>query len=168
MKKQVIWVSVIVLLAALTRLLPHPPNVTPVGAMALVAGAYLPSLPLAFMIPLTAMFISDLLIGFHAAMPFVYAAFIIGVLIGRTLQQWNWKRLLFSSLSFSILFFLITNFGVWVMYDYYPKSLQGLLLCYTAALPFFTYEALGTLFYSSVLFFGIAMLKQYVWDTQIR
>ncbi len=167
MKKQIIWVSAIILLAALTRLLPHPPNVTPIGAMALVGGAYLPSLPLAFMIPLIAMFISDLFIGFHATMPFVYAAFLIGVLIGRTLHQWNWKKLLLSSLSFSILFFLITNFGVWIMYDYYPKSLQGLLLCYTAALPFFTYEALGTLFYSTILFFGIEVLKRYVWDTQM-
>lgn len=146
----------IIAAAALFRLLPHPPNVTPVAAMALFAGAHLSDRRLAFTIPFAALFLSDLLLGFHATMPFVYAGFaltvMLGLWLGRRLQA---PTVLGGALAGSVLFFLLTNFGSWLVSDLYPRSLEGLMAAYAAGLPFFRNSLLGDLFFTALFFGGL-------------
>lgn len=144
----------VVLIAVVLRLVPHIPNFAPIGAMALFGGAYLDK-RYALLMPLVAMFISDLFLGFHQTMPYVYVSFLITGFIGLTLRnRTNNTRLFFSSLGASLIFFVITNFGVWAEGRLYPQTLEGLARCYLLALPFFRNTLLGDLFYVMV-FFGI-------------
>lgn len=149
-----------ILFAGLTRLLPHYPNFTAVGAMALFGGAYFTDRKLAFIVPLTAMFLTDLIIGLHATMIPVYFSFIIIVAIGMGIK--NKKKagaITLSAISASVVFFIITNFGMWLSGTMYPKNIAGLAECYIAAIPFFHYTALGDLFYSAVLFGAFELVR---------
>ena len=143
---------VFILLAAGFRLLPHIPNATPLAAMALLGGAYLGK-PYALWVPLAAMALSDTLIGWHSTWPFVYIAFLITGAIGLKLRE-NVRpgSVLLASLTSSVLFFIITNLGVWMVTPLYPPTPSGLALCYTAALPFFRNTLLGDIFFCAVLF----------------
>jgi len=142
----------LILVAALSRLLPHPPNVTPVAAMALLGGAYF-GRRLAFLIPLAALFLSDLVLGFHSTMLFVYAGFVLTTVLGTQLREDRAPgRVLGFALASSVAFFLITNFGVWVTGGLYTRDFAGLSACYTAALPFFRNSLAGDLFFTAVLF----------------
>ncbi len=152
-----------ILLAAASRLIPHPPNVTPIAAMALFGGAYFSNRAAAYLVPLAAMVLSDLALGFHPTMPFVYASFILIVLIGSRLRgRRTLSTVTLSALASSVLFFLVTNFGVWVMGTLYPKTLAGLAAAYVAALPFFRNTVLGDLSYVAILFGGFALLERYL------
>lgn len=137
--------------AALSRLIPHPPNVTPIAAMALVGGAYLDK-RFAFAVPLAAMVVSDWFIGFHSLIPFVYGSFLLTGLIGLWLR--SRRRLLplmGGAVASSILFYLVTNAGVWYSSSFYPKNMEGLVECYVAALPFFRNALIGDLLYTGAL-----------------
>lgn len=145
--------SVLILGAAITRLLPHPPNVTPLAGMALVGAAYLDK-RFAFAIPLVALLVSDIYIGFHSVMPFTYGSFLLIALIGLWLRR-NKKPvyLAAASLASSIIFFIVTNFGVWVVQNsMYPKTIEGLAACYLAAVPFFRNTVIGDLLSTGILF----------------
>ncbi len=149
-----LMVSGMVLLAAAVRLLPHLPNFTPIAAMALFGGAYFGKKKLAFIVPLIALFLSDIVLGFHSAMWAVYAGFvitgIIGVFVGKKVSVLS---VFLGAIASSVLFFLITNFAVWITTSFaYPQTFSGLMLCYEMALPFFRNEILGTLVYSGILF----------------
>ncbi|MFZ1976711.1 MAG: DUF6580 family putative transport protein, partial [Bacteroidota bacterium] len=112
MRKLILGASLI-FIAALSRLLPHPPNVAPIAAMALAGGVYFER-RFALLIPLAALFFSDCIIGFHATIPYVYGCFIATGLIGMWLQ--SHKKAVFiagGTLISSIIFFIVTNFGVW-------------------------------------------------------
>jgi len=146
-KTQVVIISFIVI-AVLIRLVPHMPNVTPITAMALFSGVYLTNKKLAFIIPLLAMFLSDLFLGFSGITLFVYAAFILVSYIGFSSKKITIKTILISSISF----FLITNFGVWLIA--YPKTLNGLLECYTLAIPFFRNSIIGDFFFAGIMYFS--------------
>ncbi len=146
-----------VIAAALMRLLPHAPNVSPVGAVALFSGANVLG-PSAFILPLLAMFISDIFLGFHSTMIFVYGSFILAVILGRTLKKYSAARLVVTALLSSLLFFIITNFGVWLTSAMYAKNLSGLLECYIAALPFFRNTIVGDFFYSIIIFYGYKLV----------
>lgn len=152
-KKQIVIISFIAI-AAIFRLLPHLPNVTPVTAMALFSGAYFTNKKLAFAIPLLAMLVSDLFLGFSGITLFVYAAFILVSYIGLSSKKMNIKTILFSSLSF----FVITNFGVWLIG--YPKTMTGLVECYTLAIPFFRNALIGDFFFAGVLYFGFNFVSK--------
>lgn len=151
----------IILLAAASRLIPHPPNVTPLTAVALFGGAYFSDRRLAFLVPLTALFLSDLILGFYHHMEVVYLSFALIVAIGLWLQK---HRTVFpiacAALASSVLFFVLTNFGVWAFDALYPKTLEGLMACYVAAIPFFRNTLLGDLSYTVVLFGGFALLER--------
>ncbi len=168
------FILLLILFAALSRLIPHPPNFTAVGAIALFAGAKLTDQRLAFIIPIAALWLSDLLInntiyasyynGFvflTEGFGYIAAGMILIVIIGQLmLRRMTVKRLLFGTVLASLSFFLITNFGVWSgTHSPYPANFQGLMLCYEAAIPFFRNEFAGTLLYSGVLFglFEVAM-----------
>ena len=145
--------------AAAARILPHPSNFAPIGAMALFGGAHLAGRK-AWITPLLAMFISDVFLGFHSTMPWVYGSFFLITLLGRRVQKRvNPVNLMGASLVASILFYLVTNFGVWFSTSMYPKTLAGLTQSYFMALPFFRNTILGDLFYSSVLFGSYALVK---------
>ncbi|HRI48353.1 MAG TPA: hypothetical protein PK559_14705 [Ignavibacteriaceae bacterium] len=151
----------LLLLAAFSRFIPHPPNFAPIAAMALFGGAYIKDKRIAFLLPIFAMFISDLVIGLHEGMWFVYLGFILIVSIGFMLQNRIKFRTVFAaSLVSSILFFAVTNFGVWLMGLYYPTNLAGLAQSYLAAIPFFQNAIMGDLFYSGVLFGAYELVKQ--------
>lgn len=144
-------------IAPLVKYLPHIPNFAPIAALALFGGVYL-NKKYAIIIPITAMFIADIFIGFYNPyiMASVYGSFLIIGIIGIWLR--NNKTLpnvIGSCLSGSIIFFLVTNFAVWLVPQfYYPHTLQGLINCYTMALPFFRNTIAGDLFYVGS-FFGL-------------
>lgn len=144
---------ILILFAVSSRLLPHPPNFTPIAALALFGGVYLQK-RWALLIPMLAMLISDSLIGFHALMPWVYGSFLLTGLIGLWLKKHKQPQFILGAVIMSsLLFFVVTNFGVWVLpVSGYPHTLAGLVQCYVAAIPFFKTELLGTLMYTSVLF----------------
>jgi len=152
----------IVLFAALMRLVPHYPNFTPIGALALFAGAHFSNRWLAFSIPITALLFSDLLLGFHDMMVPVYISFVLVVLIGGLLRN-NVKIVSVGggAIAGSLVFFVLTNLAVWLSGTMYPPTVQGLVQCYVAAIPFFHMTLLGDLFYSGVLFGGFYLIQQY-------
>jgi hypothetical protein len=162
-KKKLLIVAAIIAVAALFRFLPHPPNFVPLTAIALFAGAYITDKRLAILIPIGALFISDVIIGFHSTMIFVYASLIAMVGIGMLLQ--NRKRvspIAIATLSGSILFFIVTNFGVWVMGTMYPKTIEGLISCYVAAIPFFRNALAGDMVYVTLLFGSFALAQRWM------
>jgi hypothetical protein len=151
----------LILAAAATRLLPHPPNVTSVTALALFGGAYFASPWLAFAIPLLALLGSDLVLGFYPDMEVQYLAFTVVICIGLLLrQQRSLARIAVAAVASAVSFFVITNFGVWALGTLYPKSTAGLEACFVAAIPFFRNTLLGDLFYTAVLFGGFRLLEQ--------
>lgn len=151
-------------MAGLMRLVPHPPNLVPVGALGLFAGARMPWWQ-ALSVPLLVMALSDvalrLLHGYPGFSLFVYGSMLVNVLIGRLLCRTNspW-RIGGASLLCSCQFFLVTNFGVWLGGTMYPQTWAGLLACYVAGLPFFGNTLLGDLGYSAVLFGLYAWMSQ--------
>ena len=152
-KKQMVIILFIVV-AAMFRLMPHFPNVTPITAMALFSGVYLTNKKLAFIIPILAMFISDLFLGFSSITLFVYAAFILVSYIGISSKKVSIKTILLSSIGF----FIITNFGVWLFG--YPKTLNGLMECYTLAIPFFRNSLIGDFFFAGVMYYGFEFVSK--------
>jgi hypothetical protein len=143
----------LILLAALSRLLPHPPNMVPITAMALFGGVYLER-RLAFVLPLVALLVSDYFLGFYHGMPWVYAGFAGAGLIGLWLRNHRGvMSTIGATLAGSTIFFLLSNFGVWASGQVaYPPTIGGLVECYVAAIPFFRNALLGDLLYVGALF----------------
>ena len=156
-KKQFV-IILFIAVAAIIRLMPHLPNVTPITAMALFSGVYFTQNKYAFIIPLLAMFLSDLILGFSLISIFVYLAFILVSYIGISSKKMNIRTILLSSISF----FIITNFGVWLIG--YPNTLNGLIECYTLALPFFRNSLIGDFVFSGIMYYGF----EFVYNKYIR
>ena len=151
--------SAIVLAAAL-RLVPHPPNFTPIGAMALFSGAYLGRRALAFAAPLGAMLLSDAVLGFYSGMWVTYLAVSLIVLVGWVaLARISVLRVAGAAVASSVLFFLVSNFGTWTLSGMYPHTGAGLSACYIAAIPFFQNTLAGDLFYAALLFGGFRLAE---------
>ena len=152
----------LIIFATLTRFMPHPPNFTPIIAMGLFGGAYLKDTRWAILLPVVAMLIADFFLGFHGTMIWVYCSLIIISSIGFVLK--NRITLIngaIATLGGSLLFFLVTNFGVWASSIFYPKTFIGLISCYAAGLPFFGNTLAGCVIYSSLMFFGYEQIKRY-------
>lgn len=158
----------LIVLAAATRLLPHPPNFAPIGAMALFGGRELSGWR-AFAFPLAAMLASDLFIGFYTwkVMLSVYGSFALQVVIGRWLRSRPGVfPIVWGAFLGAVLFYLITNWAVWAFTPLYPKTAGGLLASYIAALPFFRNTLMGNLFYAGALFGGYALWQRSLpWGT---
>lgn len=162
MKARSITLVTIIIGVALFRYLPHPPNVSPVAAMALFAGATFEDRRTAFLVPFLALFVGDLLIGLHDTMLFVYLAFAFTVLAGFTLRNnLRTSAVTLTVVGTSVLFFLLTNLGVWMTSAMYPMTADGLMQAYTAGIPFFQNTLFGNLFFSAVLFGGYAVLQKH-------
>lgn len=157
-----------VVAAIVLRLIPHPWNVTPIGTMFLFSGATFRSRRYALLVPLAALLISDFAVvqflyqgRFGWFSPVTWGAFLLIGLIGWTLRQKaTFARVAAASVASSVSFFLITNFGVWMAGQLYPRTLGGLATCYVAALPFFRNSVLGDLFYAAVMFGSYYWLSQ--------
>lgn len=161
MKTKFITLAMMVFAAAMTRLIPHPWNFTAIAAMALFGGAYFDSKLSSVLVPLSALFLSDMMLGFHSTMPFVYGAFLITVILGWTMSEKKTAlNVVTYSLASSMLFFVISNYGVWAMDAMYSKSFSGLIECYVMALPFLRNQILGDLFFSGVMFGAFEFSKR--------
>jgi hypothetical protein len=153
--KRILFITFFIVIAALMRLIPHPPNFVPITAIAIFAGIKFKNIKLAYLIPISIMLTSDFVIGFSYISIFVYLAFILITTYSFIVKSYHVKNILFSS----IIFFIITNFGVWLLGGY-TYSLEGLILCYTMAIPFFTSSILADLFFSGILYFGFKKIEE--------
>ena len=143
-------IVLIIVLSALSRLLPHPPNFTPMTAIALFTGFYATNKVLIYGLPIAIMLLSDLFLGLSIISIFVYLSFLLISFLGTLSKKPKVPRLLANVLLSSISFFIISNFGVWTLGGY-PKTLSGMASCYTMAIPFFKNSLIGDFFYSGVM-----------------
>lgn len=173
-----LMLAALILLAALSRLLPHPPNFSPVEAIALFGGAYFAHRAWALAVPVLALLVSDIALGLSMGGDYwsyvgtspsfwtVYACVLVSTVLGFRLRgRVSGARVLGYGLAGSVLFFLVTNFVVWLMatpVSGHNACVAGLGPCYVAAIPFFKNTLLGTLFYSAVLFGGFELLRRRV------
>jgi hypothetical protein len=152
----------LVSLDVFARLLPHAPNFTPIAASALFAGAILRTRPLAFVVPLAAMLLSDCVLGFYdwRVMFVSYAAFAAPAAMGLLARRSSGPIVLFPlAIASSVIFFITTNFAVWTFSGMYIRDLTGLTKCYIAALPFFQNSLEGDLFWTAILFGGVWIFR---------
>jgi hypothetical protein len=160
-KPRFLTLSGMILMAALTRLLPHPWNFSPVGAMALFAGAHFRRKSVAFAVPLAALLLSDLVLGFYDGVILVYLSFCVNVVLGMLIRERKSIGFVMpAALAGSVQFFSITNFGVWLTGHLYPMTMTGLQQCYIAALPFFSWTLAGDVFFTAVLFGSFALAER--------
>ena len=141
----------LIVLGVASRLLPHPMNFTAVGALALLAGAMFRDRRIAFALPLSTLFLSDLANGLHFLIPVVYGSFAVSVLLGR----WLGTSRRFGGVSLAVLlgaiqFFAVTNFAMWLIY--YPATWEGFAECYALAIPYFHNSLAGDAVFTAVLF----------------
>tara|TARA_A100000164_G_scaffold316154_1_gene296074 strand:+ start:217 stop:777 length:561 start_codon:yes stop_codon:yes gene_type:complete len=173
-KNNFYFVLGLILIASFARIIPHYPNFTPLCAIALFGGKYFNNKYLAYLLPLLALWFSDILINnfvlsnyfdgftlFYSGFYWQYGSFILITLIGRkTLNNLSFARLLGIGISSSLLFFIISNFGVWISSSFYSKDIFGLATCYIAAVPFYYGTLTGTIFYSFFLFGSYEFLSR--------
>ncbi len=153
-----------VLIGASLRLFPHAPNFAPTAAIALFGGVYF-SKKIALILPMGVMIISDIFIGFYEPklMFFVYGSFLLCVVMGFWLKKHKkWYAVGGTAISSSVLFFLITNFAVWIFTPWYAKTFFGIIQCYLMALPFFTNTLLGDIFYVAVFFGSYELIGSWI------
>lgn len=164
MQTRFITIVSIIFALAIFRLLPHLPNVSPIAAMALFGGAYFADKRTALVVPFVALFLTDLVLGLHSSMIFVYTGFALTVVIGVGLKnRVNVTNTFFAAVSTSVLFFVVTNFGTWLMTPgLYPISAEGLMQAYVAGIPFFQNSLLGNLAYTAIIFGGFHLLRKNV------
>jgi len=157
-----------ILSVAIYRVIPHPFNFTPVLAMALFSGAKFKDLKLALLLPLIAMLLSDLFLGFHQTMFFVYGALALivfsGIYLNKKIQRKtpvkNAFNIITASAFSSGIFFIVSNFGVWLTGNFYAKNIAGLIDCYIAAVPFLQNSIASNLFFSTLFFGGFYLAEK--------
>lgn len=152
----------IIIALSLTRVIPHPPNFTPILAVGIFSGFYFRQVYLSIFIVIFSMFLGDLILGFHNTMFFTYISLVVTVMIGLYIKSLKITETLLSGLSASICFFVITNFGAWMTLEIYEKNLSGLMQSYTMAIPFFHNTLISTIIYLLVLklFFDFVIKKK--------
>jgi len=159
----------LVILGILTRFVPHLPNFTAIGAVAIFAGRYLPN-KYSLTIPLAAMLLSDIIIGFYSLpiMLSVYLSFGIMSLIGYITKKQNFKKIAAGTLIGSTIFYLITNWAVWAIGTMYPHDITGLMISYYSALPFFRNQLLGDIFYTIIMVGGYEMILKLIQQNELQ
>lgn len=156
----------LILVGILLRFMPHAYNFTPVAAIALFSGVYLKR-KYAIIVPLVLMAVSDLFIGMHNVVIFTWGSFILAALIGILIRKnKSAARILGGSLAASLVFFVVSNFGVWLM-GWYPQNLKGLVDCYVMALPFLRDFTVSTLVYSVLFFSAYELTARLVKETKL-
>lgn len=154
--------TLLVILGVVCRVAPHPWNFVPVGAIALFAGATFDDRRSAFLVPLTAMFLGDLLLGFHSLMPVIYATYALIVALGIRLRARRHSVIAVggAAIASATIFFVITNFAVWASGGLYPMTFEGLVECYVAAIPFFERTIASDLLFSAIFFGAFALAER--------
>src|SRR5216683_7600234 len=157
-----VLITGIVVVAATLRIVPHPLNFAPIGALALFGGAYFSSKRAAIAVPLLSLVAGDIFTGFHRLIPYVYASFLVSVAIGFWLRRKkSARRMGGATVAGAIQFFLITNFALWASsIGSYPKNWGGLAASYIAGLPLFWNTLAGDAFYVALLFGGLALAEK--------
>lgn len=164
--QQYVELIMVMLLAVVARIIPHPPNVAPIAALALYSGARIGK-GRAVLLPLFAMLLSDWAIGFHSTMGYVYGSFLTITLLGVLLRNdQKWGYVVAGSVSSSLLFFFVTNFGVWREGSMYPHTLGGLMSAYEMGLPFLRNTFIGDLVYTHLFFYGFQAIGVFVQNLQ--
>lgn len=169
--KKALVIGAIIFVAALSRMIPHPMNFAPLGAMAIFGAAYFGNRGLGLLITMITWFLSDLLLNnivystqsglvlFTEGAVFIYGSITLIFFLGKALLKKVFiGRMLLASLSASVIFFVVSNFGVWMHGMMYPMTTEGLIMCYSAAIPFFKMTVAGDLAYSGVLFIAYERL----------
>jgi hypothetical protein len=160
-KHRLTFLTGMVLTAAMSRLIPHPPNFTPLAALALFGGANFAGKRTAFLVPFSALFLSDLFLGFCMLTPVVYGSFALIVCLGFWLRRGRTVgRVTAAIVAGAVLFFTLTNFGEWALTSLYPKSIGGFTACYVTAIPFFWNTVAGDFVYSALLFGGLLLAEK--------
>ena len=171
LRKQIFPIGLILILA-LARLIPLPPNFTPIIAVAIMSGYLFKNINLSFLVLLIIMLISDLFIGFYENVIFVYLSLVLITFIFHKIStKINFKNLFIFSFAGSFIFFIVSNFGVWALgspgvYDIpYEQNLKGLMECYVLAIPFFKNTLISTLLFTysayltNIFYFRISKKK---------
>lgn len=161
-RARVLFVTGIVLAAAALRIIPHPLNFAPVGALALFSGAFFSNKRAAIAVPLLSLVAGDIFIGFHRLIPYVYASILVSVAIGFLLRgRRSVASIGAATLAGAIQFFLITNLALWASsIGNYPKNAAGLAECYLAGVPMFRNTLAGDAFYVALLFGVMALAEK--------
>ncbi|HEY1166185.1 MAG TPA: DUF6580 family putative transport protein [Chitinophaga sp.] len=183
---EILLIAALILLAGLCRLVSNELqlwNFTAIGASALFGGVVIKDKRLAYILPLATLFLTDLFFelftnipGFYGTqMIFVYGAFLLITLVGTRIKKVNALTILLASIGTGVLFFLVSNAGVWLLDNMYPRTFSGLIACYAAAIPFFRNDMfgsfflntiMGSVFYSALLFGAYALIKRYAFPHQ--
>lgn len=157
----------LLVIGILSRLVIHVDNFTPVIALALFGGVYLRKKQ-AILLPFMLFAVTDIILGFHKTMFFTWGSVALIVLMGFAVQKnKNWVTVLGGGLFSAILFFIVTNFGVWMMTGMYPLTVAGLTECYVAAIPYFRSSLVSTLLYGFILFCGYEVMAAQVRNTRL-
>ena len=147
--KQNVFPFIILFIMVISRLIPHPPNFTPILAVAMMSGYFFKNLKNSIFILAFTMILSDIVLGFHNTMLFVYLPlFLIVVFVFKFKKEVNSKNLFILGFGSSLLFFIISNFGVWLLGNMYEKTINGLIDCYFMAIPFYKNTFLSTIIFS--------------------
>jgi hypothetical protein len=155
-----LWIAMVVLCAC-ARLLPHPWNFTPLMAIGLFSGYQARKASTGVLVTLSALALSDAVLGFERGFWFVYGAALVAVVFGRiTRNRGGAGAIAAAALGSSLSFFAITNFMVWATTVMYPHTLAGLAACFAAGIPFYQNQLLGDAFYTLAIFGGYALLKR--------
>lgn len=159
-EKDIFPISLILLLA-FSRILPHLPNFTPVIAVAIMSSYFFKNIYFSLAVLLISMLLSDIFIGFYSHIFFVYLSlFLITIVFFGINKKINLKSLFIFGFLGSLMFYLISNFGVWIVSDMYEKNLSGLMSCYFLAIPFFKNTLLSTLIFSYAAFLADYFYKK--------
>jgi hypothetical protein len=145
MVEKILWFGGFVLVLAASRIIPHPPNFTPILAVAIFAPTIIKDTKIVIVATLLAMFIADLYWGLHSFMLWTYSCIALSTLLAKHIKLWT------MSILSPVMFFVITNFAVWTS-GYYGYTIQGLVNCYVAAIPFFSMTLLSTMLYTGLFF----------------
>ena len=139
----------LILILALSRLMPHPDNFTPIIALAIMSSYFFRNVNFSYVVMLFSMLLADFFIGFYSHMVFVYLSlFLIVLIFFKISKKMNYKNLFIFSFFGSVIFFLISNFGVWLVGNLYERNINGLMECYFMAIPFFKNTIISTLIFS--------------------
>tara|TARA_B100001123_G_C15210739_1_gene987150 strand:+ start:626 stop:1159 length:534 start_codon:yes stop_codon:yes gene_type:complete len=158
MKDKLFYLIFFVLVLGISRIIPHPPNFTPILASAIMAPMLIKDKYYGLAIPILAMFIGDIIIGFHPYQFVIYTTILTISLLSP--MQRNFKMLGLMAVGSSLWFFITTNFAVWIMWDYYPKTIDGLITCYTLAIPFFKNTLISTCIFTGLIAISMSYLDQ--------
>ena len=157
MLKNSFYIIFFICILALSRIIPHPPNFTPILASAIMAPILIKDRWLGIAIPIVAMFISDVIIGFYSYQFVIYSSILAIALVAP--MRKNYVSLGIMAVGGSVWFFITTNFAEWIIWDYYPKTIEGLIACYTLAIPFFKNTLISTCLFTALLTFSIRYLE---------